>query len=124
MGGPGRPASQTGAALESEHAERIAQEDEESRERGSSEWEVRIECHSHHDTVALAERLEGEGMQPVRRWRYLLVGAADEDAARALADRLAGEVPAGCTVTAEGSGAVAYDLRPPNPFAVLGGLGG
>ncbi len=58
------------------------------------------------------------GHQPVE------VGAADEDTARALANRLTGESPAGCTVTVEGPLASVEADIPPNPFAVFGGLGG
>ncbi|HET9720671.1 MAG TPA: hypothetical protein VFP55_11380 [Solirubrobacteraceae bacterium] len=120
------PADESGLAAE--YAERIAEEREESRELtrelGAPEWEVRIECRSHRDTVALSERLEGEGLRPVRRWRYLLVGAVDEDSARQLADRLTGEATPGCTITVEGSGAAVAAETPPNPFAVFGGLGG
>jgi hypothetical protein len=116
------PADESGVAAE--HAERIAEEREESRELGTPEWEVRVECGSHRDTVALAERLESEGLQPVRRWRYLLVGAPDEDSARVLADRLTAEAVPGCTVTVEGTGAAVRAETPANPFAVFGGLGG
>jgi hypothetical protein len=121
---PDAPLPADSAGLAAEHAERIADEREESRELGSPEWEVRVECHSHHDTAALAEQLEGEGLQPVRRWRYLLVGAPDEDSARTLANRLTAEAPAGCTVTVEGSAAAVMSETLSNPFAVFGGLGG
>ena len=60
----------------------------------------------------------------MRRWKYLVVGAADEDSAKALAARLEAEAPAGSKVTAEGSGKVAWAERPANPFAIFGGLGG
>jgi hypothetical protein len=116
------PSDESGVAAE--HAERIAEERQESRELGAPEWEVRVECRSHRDTVALAERLQGEGLEPVRRWRYLLVGAVDEDAALELADRLTGEAAPGCTVTVEGTGAAVAAETPGNPFAVFGGLGG
>ena len=121
---PDAPLPADRAGLAAEHAERIADEREESRELGSPEWEVRVECHSHHDTAALAEQLESEGLQPVRRWRYLLVGAPDEDSARTLAGRLTAEAPAGCTVTVEGSAAAVMSETLSNPFAVFGGLGG
>jgi hypothetical protein len=53
-------------------------------------------------------------------WR----GATDEDSAKALAERIRNEAPAGSRVKVEGTWAAAYAERPPNPFAVLGGLGG
>jgi len=52
----------------------------------------------------------------------MVVGAADEDAANALADRIRAEAPADSKVTAEGSLAAAWRERPPNPFFFLGGL--
>jgi hypothetical protein len=125
---PDAPLPQDEPGISAEHAERIAEERAESRELtrelGAPEWEVRVECQSHRDTVALAERLEGEGLEPLRRWRYLLVGALDEDAARGLADRLTADSGPGCTVTVEGTGAAVTAETPANPFAVFGGLGG
>ena len=49
--------------------------------------------------------------------------ATDEDSAKPLAERIRSEAPAGSRVKVEGTWAVAYAERPPNPFAVLGGLG-
>lgn len=121
---PDAPLPEDGSEMDAEHSERIAREREESRRLGFAEWEVRLQCQSHHDTVALAERLAGEGFKPVRRWRYLLVGASDEDSARELADRLSSESPAGCTATVEGTLASVEAETPANPFAVFGGLGG
>jgi hypothetical protein len=55
----------------------------------------------------------------------LLVGATDEDAANALADRLRAEAPPGATVTAEVSQRAAWDDDPGRgSFAIFGGLGG
>lgn len=51
------------------------------------------------------------------------MGATDEDNAKALAERVRGEAPEGSRVSVEGTWAKAYAERPPNPFAVLGGLG-
>jgi hypothetical protein len=116
------PSDESGIAAE--HAELIEREKAESAANGFSEYEVRIECSSHRDTVALAAKLRGEGISSVRRWRYLLVGAADEDSANALADRLTHEAPAGCNVTVEASLAAVAAETPGNPFAVFGGLGG
>jgi len=61
-------------------------------------------------------RLEREGYNVVRRYKYLVVGASDEDKARALARRLHGEVEPG--------GELVWEVTPQNPFAVFGGLGG
>jgi hypothetical protein len=112
------------AARLAEHEELIAAERQKVAESGVPEFEVRVDLPSHHDAVRFAELLQAEGLPAVRRWKFLVVGATDEDAARELATRLEGEAPAGSRVTVEGSGAVAYAERPANPFAVFGGLGG
>jgi hypothetical protein len=119
------PLPTTDAELAAEHARRVAKEREESAERGYAEYEVKIQCSTHRETVELAERLREEGLPLLRRWRYLLIGASDEDAANALADRLRAEAPAGSTVVAEVSQRAAWDDDPSRgSFAVFGGLGG
>ena len=84
-------------------------------ERDIAPWEVRVECESHREAEELADRLEGEGYGVLRRWRYLIVGAASEDEARALAERLHGQ--------AEPSSELVWEVMPGNPFALFGGLG-
>jgi hypothetical protein len=122
---PDKPLPTTDAERAAEHARLLAKEREESAERGYAEFEVRVECASHGDTVALAERLRDEGLPVVRRWKYLLVGAEDEDSANALAVRLRGEAPSGSAVVAEVSRRVASDDDPARgSFAIFGGLGG
>jgi hypothetical protein len=119
------PLPTTDAERAAEHARRVAKEREESAERGYAEYEVKIQCSSHRETVELAERLQEEGLPLLRRWRYLLIGASDEDAANALAERLRAEAPAGSTVVAEVSQRAAWDDDPSRgSFAVFGGLGG
>lgn len=107
-----------------EHAELVEDQREESAEQGHPNYEVRVQSKSHHDIVKLAERLQSEGFPVVRRWHFLLLGAADEDDANALADRIRGEVPEGSVVKVEGNFREVVDEQPPNPFAFLGGLGG
>ena len=122
---PDKPLPTTDAERLAEHQELLAQEREDSDIRGYSEYEVRIECPSHHDTVKLDRRLHDEGFPTVRRWKYLLVGADDEDSAYALAERLRAEVPQGSSVTAEASLRQTYDDEPTRgSFAIFGGLGG
>ena len=77
---------------------------------------MRVECSSHEEADALADRLEQEGQDVVRRWRYVLVGASSREEAQALAQQLHGEVEAG--------GEVVYEAMPRNPFAIFGGIGG
>ena len=69
--------------------------EEEELERGYAPWEVRVELQSRERAGELAEKLEGEGYDVVKRSTYLLVGAASEDEARALAQRLHGEAEPG-----------------------------
>ena len=90
--------------------------EEEELRRGYAPWEVRVELDSHAEAEKLADELEPEGYDVVRRWRYLIVGAASEEQARELARRLHGE--------AEPGGDVVWEVAPQNPFALLGGLGG
>jgi hypothetical protein len=115
----------TAAEKEAEHERLMETEDAETAAHGGlAEFEVRVEFPSHHEARDFAEKLEAEGLQPVRRWRYMVVGAADEDAAKELAERIRAEAPADSKVTAEGSLAAAWGERPVNPFFFLGGLAG
>ena len=90
--------------------------EQEEIDHGHAPWEVRVELPSRGEAEQLADRLEAEGYDVVRGWRYLVVGAASEEEANELAERLHGEVEPG--------GAVAWEVAPQNPFAVFGGLGG
>jgi hypothetical protein len=84
---------------------------------------VRVELASHEDTVALADRLESEGIPVVRRYTFLLAGAVNEDDALALAERLEREAPEGARIAVEPGGGLVWEVAPSNPFAVFGGLG-
>jgi hypothetical protein len=121
---PDVPLPESDAAAAAEHAEVIAAERERLAETGEPEYEVRVELPSHGEAARFAERLQAEGLPAVRRWKYLVVGAADEDEAKELAQRLELQAPSGSEVSAEASGQVAWAERPSNPFAVFGGLGG
>jgi hypothetical protein len=72
--------------------------EEEALEHGYAPWEVRVTCDSRGRAAELAESLEAEGYEPVRRWRHLIVGTATREEADALARRLDGEVAAGGAV--------------------------
>jgi hypothetical protein len=119
---PDVPLPSTPGEVATERGRLDAAEDAESREWGHPEWEVRVELADHAATAALAERLQAEGRGVLRRSRYVLVGATNEDEARALADRLRAELPADAKVIAEGS--EAYAWAETHPFSWLGGLGG
>lgn len=121
---PDKPLPKNDAAEMSEHEALMATERKETEERGYLEFEVRVDLPSRHDAIRFAERLRGEGLLVVHRWRFLLVGATDEDSAKALAERIRSEAPKSAEVSVEGTWKAAYAERPRNPFAVLGGLGG
>jgi hypothetical protein len=89
--------------------------EQEELDRGFAPWEVRVERDSHEQAEELADSLEREGYDVVRRWRFVIVGAGSEDEARELARRLHGE--------AEPGGEVVWEVTPQNPFALFGGLG-
>ena len=107
-----------------EHQRVEEQETEDSQRTGLAQWEVRVELPSHGAAVELADRLESEGDPVVRRWKYLLVGANDEDDADELARTIGAAAPSGTKVHVEPGGGVAWQAMQPNPFAVFGGLGG
>ena len=109
---------------QAEHERLQADEAAESAATGHAAWEVRAVLPTHEDTVSLAGRLEREGIPVVRRSSFLLVGAVNEDEARALAERLRSETPAGSRIEVEPGGQMAWEVAPQNPFAIFGGLGG
>ncbi len=94
----------TEADREAEHRKLLADETAESLATGVAQWEARAEFPSHHEAADLADRLRGEGRAVVRRWKFLVVGATNEDQARELADQIRREAPPDATVRAEHSG--------------------
>jgi hypothetical protein len=115
----------SGTGENKEHAELIEREREETAERGYPEFEVRVELPSHRDAAAFTDRLDAEGLPYVRRWKYVLIGATDEDSAALLAQRLRVEAPAGSAVQVEGTWkAVHAETGYRTRYAVFGGMGG
>jgi hypothetical protein len=122
---PDAPEPTTTAERQAEHEQLMQTEDEEvAAHHGRAEFEVRVEFPSHAEAREFDKKLKEEGLEPVRRWHYLVVGAADEDAVKELADRIRAEAPADSKVSVEGSLAAAWGERPVNPFFFLGGLAG
>jgi hypothetical protein len=125
---PGEPLPESPEGRQHEHAMLIESEREESREQGFPMFEVRIRCASQGDARELAERLEAEGIPTAHRWHFVVVGANDEDAAAALADRIRAQAPPGSDVQAAASVQEAVQDAPgatpfrPSPFVVFGGL--
>jgi len=101
---PDVPIPQTSAEREAERQRLVVAETAESLAAGAAQWEVRVELGSHRQAVALARKLEGEGRAVVRRWKFLLVGAVNEDGARELAGQIRQEAPPGAAVLVEPAG--------------------
>jgi hypothetical protein len=118
------PLPETQDEIAAEHERLQEREAAESQVSGAAQWEVRVELPSHEATVTLAERLESEGIPVVRRHTFLLAGAASEDDADALAERIRTEAPEGATVDVEPGGGMVWEVAPRNPFTLFGGLGG
>jgi len=120
----------TGEQHEAEHERLEDDEAEESEDLGEALWEIRIEFDSHRDAVEMADRIESEAddlltgytISVVRHWRYLLIGADNEDQAREIAEQIGGQLPAGAELKVEPSGALVWQSVKVSPFAVLGGL--
>jgi hypothetical protein len=126
---PDKALPQTDADRAAERARLMESEREESEAQGYPDYEVRVRCESQDDALRLQERLRAEGIPSVQRWQFVVVGAADEDSANGLAERIRRDAPQGSTVTAEGSVAEISEEAPfatpfRNPFAVFGGLAG
>jgi hypothetical protein len=98
------PMPQTEAERQAEHQRLVDAEAAESLATGVAQWEVRAELGSHRQAVALARKLESEGRAVVRRWKFLMVGASDEDEARELAGQIRQEAPPDAAVTVEQAG--------------------
>jgi hypothetical protein len=118
------PLPRTAEERERERERLEQQEEAESEESGLAAWEVRVELPSHAAERELAERLEAEDLPVVSRWQYLIVGAANEDDANELAERLQREAPTGAVLHVEPGGGLAWQAIGNNPFAVFGGLAG
>ena len=112
-----------GAGVSAEHAEMIAQERAEQSHLDYAEWEVRVSTETHREAIELSDRLRQQGLANMRRWRYLVVGAGDEDAANALAQRIRDIVPETAKIEVEASARAVEAEMPGNPFAAFGGLG-
>jgi len=120
---PSVPLPHDAAEEQAEYARREDRERAEAAREGDTDWDVRITLHDHDATTRLAERLEGEDLWVVRRWRHLLVKALTEEQAGDLAERIRAEAPP--------EAEIAVEVRDPevgqligNPFAVFGGLAG
>jgi len=94
----------TEAERQAEHQRLEDAETAESLATGTAQWQARVEFPSHHEAVDLAAKLTGEGRTVVRRWKFLVIGANNEDDAQELAEHIRAEAPADATVVAEPAG--------------------
>jgi FMN phosphatase YigB (HAD superfamily) len=95
---------QTEAERQAEHQRLEDSETAESLAAGIGRWQARAEFPSHREAVALARKLEGEGLPVVRRWKFLIVSANNEDDARELAGQIRREAPPDAVVRVEEPG--------------------
>jgi hypothetical protein len=95
---------QTDAERQAEHQRLEEAETAESVAAGLALWQVRVELGSHRQAVTLARTLEAEGRAVARRWKFLVVGASNEDQALQVAEQIRREAPPGATVIAEEAG--------------------
>lgn len=115
---PGDPLPVSEGGRREEREALMARERAAAEINGYPEFEVRADLPSHHDAVDLSERLNQEGLPAIHRWRYLVVGATDEDNARELAGRIEDESPPETRVKVEGTWAAVIHDRP-NPFVLV-----
>jgi hypothetical protein len=92
------PMPDTAEQRAAEHQRLVDTETQDSLAAGQAGWEVRVELPSHRQAVELAERLQAEGRPVIRRWKYLVVGANNEEEASALAEAIGQEIPAKASV--------------------------
>ncbi|MBV9383955.1 MAG: hypothetical protein JOY82_07290 [Streptosporangiaceae bacterium] len=72
------------------HRRRVAEDTERTGATGVFQWTVRVTLPSRRAAAELAGQLTAEGLPLVRRRRSVVLGASNEDAARDLAQRIAG----------------------------------
>jgi hypothetical protein len=94
----GAPMPETAEQRGAEHERLVADENEETREEGQASWEVRAELHSRHEAFELAERLRADGYPVARRWKYVVVGARNEDDAKEITAAVQAEAPVDASV--------------------------
>jgi hypothetical protein len=89
--------------------------------RDYPEFEVGVQCLPQLEEFELAGELRREGVPSLHCWRYLLVGAVDDDRANAIAGRLRQTAPLGNIVIPRGTLQAIFAEQPANPIAILGG---
>ena len=97
----GAPLPETAEQRHAEHERLIAEETKDSLACGYCLWECRVDLPSHREAVELAARLRAEGYQVTRRWKFLALGATNEDAVSDLAKAVQRVAPANATIHTE-----------------------
>jgi hypothetical protein len=117
---PDIPLPEDVKARQAERAALMATERRETEERGAPEYEVRVNLPSRHEAVRFAEKLKADGWPVVHRWRFILIGAQDEDQAKEIVAKIKPGLPDGGDIAVEGTWKLAYAERPENhPFSVV-----
>jgi hypothetical protein len=86
------PLPETEAEREAERRGRDAAARARAEDTGEMPYEVSIEVPRLERAVEVEQRLRDEGLPVHRRWRHVLVGAATDERAEELADRLRAEL--------------------------------
>jgi outer membrane murein-binding lipoprotein Lpp len=90
----------TEAERQMEHQRLLDDETAGSLAAGAAQWQARAQFRSPHEAAALAGKLRMDGRVVVRRWKYLVVEAGNEDEAQHIAGQIRREAPAGTVVWA------------------------
>jgi hypothetical protein len=101
---PDVPMPQTETERQAERQRLEGAETAESLATGVAQWQVRVELGSHRQAVALARKLGEQSCPVVRRWKFLIVGAGNEDQARELAGQIRREAPPDAVIIVERAG--------------------
>lgn len=106
----GVPMPVSDGQLAAERQRLMDYQSQQSAVAGRAGWQVRVELPSHRQAVELAGRLRAGGHPVIRRWRYLILGAANEDEATALAGVIAQHTPADVSICTQ--------ANPDGPFGI------
>jgi hypothetical protein len=122
---PTAPLPESPAEVSAERAKLTEAERADAQSDRMDEWEVQVVLPDHNATKELAKKLEGEGIDLARRWRFLVIPVASEDDGNALVERLRSECPPEAKIAVEGTyGRVVADNPRLSAFSLFGGLGG
>lgn len=107
------PLPATPEEIAEEHASLEAAEEAEAEEEGSWDWQVRVELPRRRDALELVDRLHDQDLRVHRRWRFVTVDVATEEAAEEHAERVRDELPEDAVIS------VAANAEFPDPVFVL-----